>query len=84
MLAMALDVRQFTPLADFQKRVAGLVEYVKSCPTAPGFDAIYVPGEVEVARRAQRQRDGILIETGSWEPIVRICQRLGIEPLAGT
>jgi LDH2 family malate/lactate/ureidoglycolate dehydrogenase len=84
MLAIALDVRHFTPLADFQERVAGLVEYVKSCPRAPGFDAIFVPGEVEIARRAQRLREGILIEAGSWLPIVRICERLGIDPSAST
>ncbi len=84
MLAIALDVQQFTPLADFTQHVAQLVAHVKSCPTAPSFEQIYVPGEIEARERQRRLRDGIYIEPGTWEPIAQICQRFGIGAPAGT
>ena len=79
MLAIALDVRQFTPLADFEKRVATMVEFVKSCPTAPGFEQIYVPGEIEARQREQRTREGISIDPAVWEQIQNVCARLGVD-----
>ncbi len=79
MLAIALDIEQFTPMADFIARVTTLAEYVKSCPTAPGFERIFVPGEPEALQRECRLRDGIVVPPLAWEQIERICQRFGVE-----
>jgi uncharacterized oxidoreductase len=84
MLAMAIDVRQFTPLAGFQERVAQLAEYVKSSPTAEGIEQIYVPGEVEAVARERRLRDGIVIEPTLWTLIERICRDLKIDEHAAS
>jgi hydroxycarboxylate dehydrogenase B len=78
MLAIALDVRRFTPLADFQQRVAAMVDHVKSCPTAPEFDQIYVPGEIEACQRERRLREGIAIDPAVWTQIEQVCSRFGI------
>ena len=79
MLAIAIDVRQFTPLADFQRRVATLADYVKSSPKATGCEHIYVPGEIEVERRTRRLVDGIPIEPTLWKMIESICARFEVD-----
>jgi uncharacterized oxidoreductase len=83
MLMIALDVGQFAPLAEFEQRVTQLVEHVKSCPKAEGFEQIHVPGEAEELARQRRLRDGIGIEPRLWARIGEICARLQIlEPTA--
>jgi uncharacterized oxidoreductase len=79
MLAIAIDVRQFGPLAAFQDRVAQLSAHVKSSPTAAGVERIYVPGEVEAVRREQRLREGIAVEPSLWKQIEAICRGLEID-----
>jgi hydroxycarboxylate dehydrogenase B len=78
MLVIALDVGQFTPLSGFKQRVAELADYVKSCPTAPGFDEIHVPGEIEARQRERRVRDGVSVDPAVWVQIVQVCNRLGV------
>ena len=79
MLSLALDVEQFTPLADFRQRVSQLEAYVKSCPTAAGVERIHVPGEVERRKREDRLRDGITVEPGTWQLVESVCRRFGVE-----
>ena len=47
-----------------------------------GIERIYVPGEIELLRRAERQRTGIPVEPGTWQQIEQICRRFGIDPAA--
>jgi len=56
---LALDVTRFLPLDEFRSRVDRLVRDVHASVLAPGTDRIYVPGEIEHRRRAERLRDGI-------------------------
>jgi uncharacterized oxidoreductase len=78
LLVIALDVGRFTPPADFSRRVAELAAHVKSSPTAPGFEQIYVPGEREHQTRQARLCGGIPIEPGSWALIQTVCRRYGV------
>jgi uncharacterized oxidoreductase len=82
MLAIALDVAHFLPLDQFRAQVAELAAYVKDCPSAPGVEHIYIPGEIEARTRAERLRSGIPLEPATCERIEQICRRLGVEPLA--
>ncbi|MBI3840107.1 MAG: Ldh family oxidoreductase [Planctomycetia bacterium] len=84
MLGIALDVQQFTPLSEFKQRVAELAQYVKSCPTAPGFEQIYVPGEIEARERERHLRDGVSVDPTVWEQIEQACSRLGIRAETST
>jgi uncharacterized oxidoreductase len=78
LVAIVLDVAHYGPLADFTRRVAELAAHVKSCPPAPGFARIYVPGEIEHAARQSRLRGGIPIGPLTWELIAAVCRRYRI------
>ena len=77
-LIIVIDIQRFTPLDAFLDSVVELVEYVKSSPTAPGFDEILVPGEPEFRERKKRLKSGIFIDETTWRQIKEIIEELGI------
>jgi hydroxycarboxylate dehydrogenase B len=76
----ALDPAAFGAGESFPNETATLVDYVKSSATAPGFDRILVPGEVEHETRQARLRDGIPIEDETWQRLRAAADRLGLTP----
>ncbi len=56
---LALDPAQFMPLDEFCRRIDRLVEMVKKSELARGVDEVFIAGEIEFRRRADRLRDGI-------------------------
>src|SRR5262249_2302927 len=44
---IVIDPTAFSPLDQFKKLMDGMVAYVKSSPTMPGVDEVFVPGEIE-------------------------------------
>ncbi|HWD18978.1 MAG TPA: Ldh family oxidoreductase [Verrucomicrobiae bacterium] len=66
---IVIDIERFIPLERFASHVEQLVEHVKSSPTAPGFDRVFVPGEVEFEEEKKRRRDGIMVDGRTWDEI---------------
>ena len=54
-----IDVKAFTPLAEYQKGVRAFLDSIKETPPAPGFDEVLVPGDFEANTRAHRLANGI-------------------------
>lgn len=67
-----IDIQKFTPLTTFYQQVRQLVEHVKSSPTAPGFDRIFVSGEPEALMREKRLKEGIFVDDVLWQKIQSI------------
>ena len=79
LLFIVLDIEKFVPLALFQEQVLALIEHVKSCPVAPGFRDVYVPGEVEHLEEQRRRMEGLEIDEQTWKEIKRAANELGVE-----
>ena len=73
-------VDAFRPLATFRKDVADFAAYLKSTPTADGFNEVFYPGEVE-HRRKQERIGGIEIEDKTWEGLAALAEKLGLPPI---
>jgi LDH2 family malate/lactate/ureidoglycolate dehydrogenase len=58
---LAIDPGQFMPVEEFRARVTRLVEMVKASERAKGVEEVYVAGEIEFRRKAERLRNGIPI-----------------------
>jgi LDH2 family malate/lactate/ureidoglycolate dehydrogenase len=56
---LAINIENFMPLAEFGARVDRLIEHVKSSERAKGTDEIFVAGEIEFRKKAQRLQGGI-------------------------
>lgn len=56
-----------------------VIEWVRSTPTAEGFDRVRIPGEPERELRAQRTATGTPIDPTTWGEIVATAVSLGID-----
>lgn len=75
---MAIDIDRFLPRPLFYDQVAQLIAHVKSCPPAPGFTEVFVPGEVERREEARRRREGIEIDDKTWDLILKTGEEVGV------
>ena len=59
---LAINVENFAQADRYYAQVKALVEHPKSCPTGPGFEEVFVPGEHEFRYRKQRLAEGIDVD----------------------
>jgi uncharacterized oxidoreductase len=77
MLSVIVDPRAFDA-PDAQAEADAFVEWVKASPLAPGVEKIYVPGEPELARRAERRATGIPVDPTTWSQIRQAALNVGM------
>jgi LDH2 family malate/lactate/ureidoglycolate dehydrogenase len=78
-----LKVAAFLPLDEFYAEVTGFVEWVKSCPPAPGVAEVLLPGERAYQRLQVRRCDGLYVDEKAWDEIGALAAELGVElPMA--
>lgn len=77
-VALAIRIDAFIDPDEFKRETRTLVDWVKSSPTMPGVNQIYVPGEIEDQIMQQRVRDGIPIEDETWEALQKNAQDLNV------
>jgi uncharacterized oxidoreductase len=77
LLLIALNIERFLPMAAYLRQVTALVEHVKSCPPAPGFGEVFVPGEIEFREEQRRRRDGIEIPAATWRLLEETAAAVG-------
>ena len=75
---IAIDIARFMPVEEFTARVEELVRIMKSTPTAPGYDEVLVAGDPEWRTEAERLNNGIPIEDGNWDLLVKTANRLSV------
>lgn len=80
---IVIDPSAFVPSEEFGAMVVELGEYIKSSETAPGFDGVFLPGELDFRTRQQRMRDGIPIDENTWNQIVAAAAGLGVHEAPG-
>ena len=74
-----LKVAAFLPLDEFYAEVASFVEWVKSCPPAPGVAEVLLPGERAHQRLQARRRTGLYVDETAWADIGALAAELGVE-----
>jgi LDH2 family malate/lactate/ureidoglycolate dehydrogenase len=82
-LAMKPDL--FVPADAYRARMDTLVQRVRACPRAEGFDEILLPGEPEARQEAARRRGGIPYTAGEIASLQEEAARAGVSklPVAG-
>ncbi|MYZ46997.1 Ldh family oxidoreductase [Propylenella binzhouense] len=79
---LAIRPDLFMSAADFRARMDVLVERVKTCPRAEGFDEILMPGEPEARQEARRLAAGIPYQAKDLEPLLADARGRGVPLLA--
>ena len=78
---VALDVSRFMPMPMFKAAVDRHLRDLKSSPKLPGVDAIRLPGEQRLKRRAERARDGVPVYPEVIAQLDALAGELKVKPL---
>lgn len=78
MLSILIDPARLGTQAAFEQEALAFVDWLKAGPVASGFDAVQIAGDPERACRAQRNADGITVDTQTWQEIVAAGQKVGV------
>ena len=63
------NVSAFRDLQDFKDEVTEFATYLKSSETAPGFDEVLYPGEIEHRNEIRQRKEGIFVEDSTWSEL---------------
>ncbi len=68
--------------AHYASEVAGVAEFMRSCPRIEGVDEILLPGDPERRAAAIRGKQGIPLDDGNWNELTKLATGLGVTPPA--
>lgn len=74
----AIDVNKFIPLDEFKQKMDSMIRDIKGSPRAKGVDEIFLPGEMEIRRKAKRLAEGIPLGTKTHSDLLEIAARLNL------
>jgi LDH2 family malate/lactate/ureidoglycolate dehydrogenase len=72
---IAINVAKIIPIEEFKQRVDRIIREIRLSPKAKGSDRIYVPGEIEWAKRDDALTNGIPLP----EQVLASLHRLGTQ-----
>jgi LDH2 family malate/lactate/ureidoglycolate dehydrogenase len=75
----ALRIDAFIPRAEFRRRVDEIIELMHSCPTAPGVERIFVPGEIEHETEQRRAKEGVPLNPELRDELRALGDDLGVK-----
>ena len=79
---VALDVARFIPLDVFTTEVDRHIRDLASSRRLPGVDEIRVPGQGRVARRKEREANGVPLSATLVAQVDEVAKSLGVTPLS--
>ena len=82
LLAIALDVARFITPDVFRAEVDRHIRDLASSQRLPGVDDIRVPGQGRVARRKEREQNGVPLNATLVAQVDEVAKSLGIVPLS--
>ena len=77
-ICLAIKIESFIDLDEYKKEIDILCDWIKSSPTMPGVDKIYLPGEIEWETRKQREAEGIFVEDETWDLMCEAAKELDV------
>lgn len=76
---MVLDPAHLGGAGHFAEEVSGLLGFVRGCPRAEGVDEIVLPGDPERRTLKEKLAQGIRLDDGNWEQLVKLADKWGVE-----
>jgi LDH2 family malate/lactate/ureidoglycolate dehydrogenase len=77
----ATDIGAFRDYGSYLEDMRRLTRLIRTSKVAEGFSKVFLPGEPELIKKAERLRDGIPVDGETWEYFGRLAERLKLEPL---
>ena len=77
-ICVCIDLKRFRAPARYKAAAEECLASLRTCPPAPGFDRVEVPGEREEALREDRRRTGIPLSAGAVAELKDAAAALGV------
>lgn len=77
-VVIAIDIRPFSDVATFEEAITALCERITCCPPAEGVDRVLLPGDLEIATRAEREETGIPLPETTWGQLSELAEELKV------
>lgn len=84
LVLIALHPARFGGADAFRGGVDAVADAVTAVEPAPGFDRVRLPGEPEVETEARRRTEGIPIPDATWDELLEVATRLGVDRATGS
>jgi LDH2 family malate/lactate/ureidoglycolate dehydrogenase len=78
-LLLTLDTRLYRDPAEMRRVAEEILDEMRTCPPAPGFERVEVPGEREREQRERGREAGIALPRPTLRQIEELSRRLGRE-----
>lgn len=76
---MAIDLAAFGDVDILKRRAADALNELRGAALAPGFEEIFMPGDIEARKYTENKERGILIGPGAWKEFCEVCREYGVE-----
>lgn len=73
-----IDPEHFMPLEDFKRTADNYIRTMKESRKAPGFDEIFLPGEIEYKKYAENMKTGVEFSEALEKELVQLAANTGI------
>jgi LDH2 family malate/lactate/ureidoglycolate dehydrogenase len=73
-----IDISKFLPLETFKEKVEQIKGDIKALPKNPGVDTIFMPGEIEWNRAAERREQGIPLSDTVYKELKQLGEKYGV------
>lgn len=75
---IAIDIAAFTDVPSFKRRMDEYIRIMKTSELAPGFEQIFMPGEIEFRREAVQMAEGIVLTKPVIDDMLRVAGDIGL------
>ena len=76
MLSVIIDPAAMGSTELFEDEVETFINWVKSARPQAGVAEVLAPGEPERARRADREKNGVPIDTTTWQQLIEVARKV--------
>ncbi|WP_047153878.1 Ldh family oxidoreductase [Aneurinibacillus tyrosinisolvens] len=78
-LFIVFDISSFMDVQQFKDRMDQRVKQTVESPAAPGYDRVYMPGEIEQLKRERCAAEGVPLSRAIYEELQRLGKKYGVE-----
>lgn len=76
---IGIDTKRYRQPTAIMQAAEAILEELRACPPAPGFDRVEVPGERERANKARHQETGIALPEKTFALIEALARRMDLD-----
>ncbi len=78
MLSIIIDPKALGTQLSFAQETLAFIDWLRQSPASPHSDGVLVAGEPERAARADRKKNGIVVDDATWQEIQDAARKVGV------